>query len=77
MVAEFSYQLYSSRHFPSLDKTLEMAKLVGFDRVEGFDGAYRDLPALCESLDKYQLAMPSRHFAIDLLECDRDRVWLA
>ncbi len=43
MPARFSYQLYTSRNFGPLDRTLAMLAKHGFKEVEGFPGAYGDV----------------------------------
>ncbi|WP_265516691.1 sugar phosphate isomerase/epimerase family protein [Nitratireductor luteus] len=70
----FSYQLYSSREFPPLDKTLAMLKSLGYAQVEGYGGVYGDLAGLKAALDGAGLSMTSGHFGIDALENEADKV---
>ncbi|MGH6862609.1 MAG: sugar phosphate isomerase/epimerase family protein, partial [Phyllobacterium sp.] len=70
----FSYQLYSSRNFPPLDRTLEMVKRNGYAQVEGYGGVYADPKATKAALDANGLTMPTGHFSIDLLENEPQKV---
>ena len=65
-----SYQLYSSRKFPPLEKTLTMLKGLGYEHVEGFGGLYEDPAALGAKLSAAGLTMPTGHFGLDMLEND-------
>lgn len=73
-MTDFSYQLYSSREFPPLEKTLEMLKRLGYAQVEGYGGVYTDVEATKAALDANGLSMPTGHFSIDLLESDPQQV---
>lgn len=73
-MTDFSYQLYSSRTFPPLEKTLGMLKRNGYAQVEGYGGIYADPKATKAALDANGLAMPSGHFSIDLLENEPQKV---
>ena len=67
----FSYQLYSSRNFPPLAKTLSMLADVGYTTVEGFGGLYADragLTDLAAGLKATGLKMRSGHFGLDQVE---------
>ncbi len=67
----FSYQLYSSRNFPPLAKTLSMLAEVGYTRAEGYGGLYADkagLTDLAAGLHATGLKMPSGHFGIEQVE---------
>ena len=67
----FSYQLYSSRNFPPLAKTLEMVAQVGYRAVEGFGGLYADQAGLNDlhaGLRACGLKMPSGHFGLSQVE---------
>ena len=72
MATPWSFQLYSARNFQPWDKVLKMLGQVGYTQVEGFGGVYADPAAFRKELDSNGLAMPSGHFAIDLLENDFD-----
>ncbi|WP_309668442.1 sugar phosphate isomerase/epimerase [Tabrizicola sp.] len=72
-----SYQLYSSRNFPTLGDTLTMLKGLGYGDVEGFGGLYADDAKLAEmaaGLKATGLKMPTAHFGLDMLEGDPARV---
>lgn len=71
-MVQISYQLYSSRDF-DLDETLIMLARLGISAVEGYAPLYEDLDATRTRLDAHGLAMPSGHFAIDLVEQDPER----
>lgn len=76
-MTSFSYQMYSSRNFPSRPATLAMLKDAGYAAVEGFGGLYPDrdaLAALATDLDAAGLAMTSGHFGLDMVENDPDLV---
>ncbi len=67
----FSYQLYSSRNFPPLAKTLEMLAQTGYRAVEGFGGLYADKAGLTDlhaGLQACGLKMPSGHFGLAQVE---------
>jgi sugar phosphate isomerase/epimerase len=71
----FSYQLYSSRNFPPLAKTLAMLSDVGYTTVEGFGGLYADkagLTDLAAGLKATGLKMRSGHFGLDQVEATPD-----
>lgn len=62
---DFSYQLYSSRKFGPLPKTLSMLSELGYTQVEGFGALYQtedDVEALKPALAAAGLTMPSAHF---------------
>ena len=72
-----SYQLYSSRKFGPLPKTLRMIADLGLSEVEGFGGLYAasgDLGQLKAELEKAGLVMTSGHFGLDMVESDPDGV---
>ena len=71
----FSYQLYSSREFPPLDRTLHMLAEAGYKQVEGFRGVFDKPEQTRVQLDAAGLSMTSAHFSIDALENDRDAVF--
>ncbi|MEK1885990.1 MAG: sugar phosphate isomerase/epimerase [Phyllobacterium sp.] len=71
---DFSYQLYSSRNFPPLEKTLAMLKRHGYAQVEGFGAVYADPKGMRAALDANGLTMPTGHFSVDLLENDPHKV---
>lgn len=72
-MATIAYQLYCSRNFGPLDKTLAMLAAAGFTATEGYGGLYDQLDALKAGLDANGLTMPSGHFAIDMVENDPAR----
>ena len=66
-----SYQLYSSRKFGPLSKTLGMIAELGLSEVEGFGGLYAtssDPGQLKAELEKAGLVMTSGHFGLDMVE---------
>lgn len=68
-----SYQLYSSRKFGPLPKTLRMIADLGLSEVEGFGGLYAttsDLGQLKAELERAGLEMTSGHFGLDMVESD-------
>ncbi len=72
-----SYQLYSSRNFGPLPKTLRMLAELGLSEVEGFGGLYgssSDLGRFKAGLEKAGLVMTSGHFGLDMVENEPDSV---
>lgn len=65
-----AYQLYCSRNFPPLDETMRKLSELGFQNVEGFGGLLADVDGLKSALQANDLAMPSCHFALDMVEQD-------
>ena len=65
-----SYQLYSSRNFPTLERQLKMLQKIGFQHVEPFGGLFADVPALRDGLAKNGLTAPSAHLGIQSLRDD-------
>lgn len=70
----YSYQLYSSRNFQPLHRTLTMLRDLGYRSVEGFGGVYGDPAGLKKELESFGLSMPTGHFGIDMLENGIDHV---
>nr|WP_196107948.1 MULTISPECIES: sugar phosphate isomerase/epimerase [unclassified Ochrobactrum] len=70
----YSYQLYSSRNFQPLERTLTMLRDLGYRRVEGYGGIYGDPVRLKKDLDASGLSMPTGHFGLDMLENEVSRV---
>ena len=73
----FSYQMYSSRNFPPLAKTLKMLAEVGYKDTEGFGGLYSDdttLATLAEGLKANGLTMSTGHFGLPMIESNPDFV---
>lgn len=76
-MADFSYQLYSSRNFPPLADTLGMVARAGYTQVEGYGALYADpssLAILEKGLKDNGLAMPTGHFSLDQCRDDPARV---
>ena len=72
-----SYQLYSSRKFGPLSKTLSMIADLGLSEVEGFGGLYApssDPGRLKAELEEAGLVMTSGHFGLDMVENAPDGV---
>ena len=67
-MTEFSYQLYSSRKFGPLNRTISMLADAGYKQVEGFGGIYDDPEALRGQLDQASLTMPTGHFDLKMIE---------
>ncbi|PSL17475.1 sugar phosphate isomerase/epimerase family protein [Shimia abyssi] len=62
-----SYQLYSSRNW-DVEETFKMLAELNVKEVEGF-GPYLDDPERTRTLlDEHGMAMPTAHFALDLVE---------
>lgn len=74
-MTDYSYQLYSSRNFKPLHKTLEMLATLGYRYVEGYAGLVdarsgSSAAQLKSQLDQHELAMPTCHIGIEQLEDD-------
>ncbi len=72
-MTDYSYQLYSSRNFQPLDKTLEMLASLGYRHVEGYAGlvdsaSTNSATELRSLLDQYGFTMPTCHIGIEQLE---------
>src|SRR5437016_3523731 len=65
---EISFQLYSSRNFPPLQKQLSILATLGYRNVELYDGLYSDIARLKTALDEAGLEAPSGHFGLNILE---------
>ncbi len=70
-----SFQLYSARKFPPIEKHLETLAAIGYDAVEPYGGAYQADPkgfrALC---DASGLKIPTCHMPLADLDGDRAKV---
>lgn len=72
-----SYQLYSSRNFGPIDKTLSMVSELGYAQVEGYGALYSELDNIDEfaaSLRANDLEMPSAHMGLETIEENPDKV---
>ncbi len=69
-MARISYQLYCSRNFPPLEKTLQMLGSAGFSEVEGYGGLFDDLDGLQAGLEANGLQMTSSHMGLDMVVGD-------
>jgi len=65
-----SFQLYSARKFPPLDRQLETLARLGFGNVEPYGGLLDDADALKAGLARYGLKAPSTHVSLDRLRSD-------
>ena len=74
---DLSYQLYCSRKFPPLSRTLAMLAAAGYRSVEGYGALYTgldDLAALKDDLDRNGLRMTSGHFSLAMVQDEPARV---
>lgn len=68
---EFSYQLFSSRNFGPIDRTLAMLAELGYSYVEGYGALFasaEDAVELSSQLNASGLTMPTAHIALSMLE---------
>ncbi|NNE78889.1 MAG: sugar phosphate isomerase/epimerase [Silicimonas sp.] len=76
-MTKYCYQLYSSRNFGPLPKSLGLLADLGYDSVEGYDALYAT-PAMATrlrtDLDQAGLQMKSGHFGLDMVESDPETV---
>jgi len=64
-----SFQLYSARNFPPIEKQLDTLVEIGFDAVEPFGGAYQADPKKLRDLcDAAGLKIPTCHMPLDELD---------
>lgn len=73
-IDRLSFQLYSARKFPPLDRQLAALAALGFRNIEPYGGLLADGAALKDGLQRYGLQAPSSHIALDRLRTDRDGV---
>ena len=70
-----SFQLYSARNFPPIEKNLEVLAAIGFDAVEPYGGAYKaDPKGLRAKCDALGLKIPTCHMPLADLDADRAAV---
>lgn len=77
MMTDISYQLYSSRNFGPIEKTLAMLADAGYSQVEGYGALFTnaaDAAKLAEQLKANGLTMPSAHIGLQMLEDSPDEV---
>jgi sugar phosphate isomerase/epimerase len=70
----FSFQLYSARLQPPVNKTIAMLAELGYREVEGFGGVYDEPEKLRKVMDKNGVSMPTGHFGLDMLEKEKKKV---
>jgi sugar phosphate isomerase/epimerase len=68
----WSFQLYSARHFQPWSSVFKLVAEAGYSQVEGFGGVYSDPKALRAELAGNGLTMPTGHFSLEMLETDLD-----
>lgn len=68
-----SYQLYSSRNFPDLDRTCAMLADLGYGAVEPYGALFAQPDNLVAALTTHGLKAPSAHIGLLDLEADPDR----
>ena len=74
MPARYSMQIYSARNHPPTDKAIAALAKFGYKEVEGFGGVYGEPEKLRKVMDKHDIAMPTGHFSIDMLEKEKKKV---
>ena len=70
LVDRLSFQLYSARKFPPLDRQLATLAALGFRNVEPYGGLLDDAAALKGGLRAFGLTAPSTHVSLERLESD-------
>ncbi len=76
-MTDFSYQLYCSRNFGPMARTMSMVADLGYVGVEGYGALYADPAAVAATkaaLEDTGLKMPSGHFGLPQLSADPDGV---
>jgi sugar phosphate isomerase/epimerase len=69
-----SFQLYSARKFPPLDKQLAALAKLGFRNVEPYGGLFAEPETLRAGLKKHGLGVPTAHIGIERLRSDVEAV---
>jgi sugar phosphate isomerase/epimerase len=70
----FSFQLYSARNFPPVERQLKGLAEIGFDGVEPFGPLYESDPAAFRVMaDSVGLKIPTAHMPLALIDGDRSR----
>lgn len=72
-MTDISYQLYSSRNFGPIGKTLTMLSDAGYAGIEGYGGLFDDAGALDElkaAMANTGLKMPTAHIGFDTVKTD-------
>lgn len=67
-----SYQLYSSRKFPSLARQCSMLAEIGYSHVEPYSGLFSEMSELEQALNENGLTAPSCHIGLEPLREDFD-----
>ncbi|MDI6836950.1 MAG: sugar phosphate isomerase/epimerase [Rhizobiaceae bacterium] len=78
-MTKLGFQLYSARNFQPFSEVFPKLSAAGYKEVEGYGAMYASLDdagvaALRADLDRNELAMPTAHFGLDMLEEDPKRV---
>ena len=76
-MTDFSYQLYSSRNFGPLSKTLKFLGQLGYAQVEGYGGLYANLDQIDQlktDLAENRLHMATGHFGYGMVKDEPQRV---
>lgn len=74
MCIQLGYQLYSSRNFGPVSRTLDMLAGMGFTSVEGYADILADTESLAADLMRFGLTMSSAHMSLGSLESSLDDV---
>jgi sugar phosphate isomerase/epimerase len=70
-----SFQLYSARKFPPIEKHLEVLSGIGYDAVEPYGGAYQaDPKGFRAQCDAAGLSIPTCHMPLADLDADRAKL---
>ena len=71
---DLSFQLYSAREFPPIEKTFELLSELGYTQVETFGAQYTNPQAITELSKKFNLKIPTGHFGLPQLESEFENV---
>jgi len=74
LLDRLSYQLYSSRNFPPLERQLAALAAIGYRRVEPYGALLGQLGELKAGLTRHGMSAPSLHVGLDRLRADLDGV---
>lgn len=69
---ELSYQLYSSRNFPTLARQCAMLAEIGYRNVEPYSGLFSEMDELQRALGENGLSAPSCHIGLEPLRTNFD-----
>ena len=71
---ELSFQLYSAREFPPIEKTFKLLSDLGYTQVETFGAQYANPQSIADLSQEFNLKIPTGHFGLPQLESEFESV---